>query len=687
MNIRAWQEAEKKEFGKVLSTNPEKTWVSVDACVGSGKTFIPFYQIKDFINQHKNEKTFHFFVTPRIKLNRQQLDEFKAFCKREKLDVGFKRWDCKAEGTEAIHDKDILFSDNAHKHYLVFIVDKSLWGTEEIIGKNNEKTKVSRLPKVMAALKDAERRKFIGGVIAFDECHNYQSHAWNTESFLKDTSNDLKKIAKHFSVITLMSGTPADYQNELLDTFGMKPNELFAESSKKETMSFVHAKCPLYTAVKEKYVVEPVLYRVFAQHDQVPAVLKRIYENEKQLCDKENENIKQFTEKRFTPRIVANMCSIDECQTASKLLDEWFEGHIIVIHSEKKKEEGDDIVVLESSVDGLQGKELAQFLEKNKCEDAVELLEKIDENELWENEPVILFQVDMISEGVNLKSFTAALVQTKESRKQMQQIGRPIRNLILEKNEECVPTIDKIHNGHASIYVIEESQDEVINLLCNLTVYGLTDECFKWYPRPLVAVQSSTLLTEDEEGIAHATDEFDWAEEDQTPELARILFNWNEDRKAREVINFNIDKIESNTWEAIQSLLTISKKKEVEEKDTSDKKTTKKSSKKDFREEFENIKNMDNSVEKHKALEEWFRDNISVLLDMRRDIMKDLSREGELDKDFYNEYRDDYLNMHFDGEGNLVEFWTNLTQNIPAIKEVVFMKDCEKEFKPRIAIR
>ncbi len=73
ITLRPWQKNAVNTIATALQT--PNSLVAVNACVGSGKTFVPFEAIVNFIKSHKKEKTFHTFVCPRIRLCKQQAKE------------------------------------------------------------------------------------------------------------------------------------------------------------------------------------------------------------------------------------------------------------------------------------------------------------------------------------------------------------------------------------------------------------------------------------------------------------------------------------------------------------------------------------------------------------------------------------------------------------------------------------
>ena len=68
---REWQRRAFEAVSRCNASNV-KNAIPVNACVGSGKTAVASYALGDFIVKNKDKKTFQMFVTPRIKLCKQQ---------------------------------------------------------------------------------------------------------------------------------------------------------------------------------------------------------------------------------------------------------------------------------------------------------------------------------------------------------------------------------------------------------------------------------------------------------------------------------------------------------------------------------------------------------------------------------------------------------------------------------------
>lgn len=85
----------------------------------------------------------------------------------------------------------------------------------------------------------------------------------------------------------------------------------------------------------------------------------------------------------------------------------------------------------------------------------------------------IVLQVDMISEGINVKSFNSVIVTTSVIRKAMQQFGRVFRNYDIDGFSKRI-------NGHASVYVVQKEVKDFMKFFNELkTNYSVDFDCFK----------------------------------------------------------------------------------------------------------------------------------------------------------------------------------------------------------------
>jgi len=107
------------------------------------------------------------------------------------------------------------------------------------------------------------------------------------------------------------------------------------------------------------------------------------------------------------------------------------------------------------------------------------MLSGIDDNEWYDrttktkkmvfddvSKPIGIFQVDMLSEGINIKSLNYCITETNAGVRGMQQIGRVVRT----------------HNGKnfSVVFVFVENEVDVYKLFNNLGEFGLTSDCFEW---------------------------------------------------------------------------------------------------------------------------------------------------------------------------------------------------------------
>lgn len=246
-----------------------------------------------------------------------------------------------------------------------------------------------------------------------------------------------RPLVDWFKMVMPASGTPANYQKALAREYGN------------------NIECNFYEAVQNKYIVRPTLNLCRGFKENLPSVIKAIYEHEVQL---RKEELARDSRADFDIRILVNMMSIEDIHTITRHIN--IPGtHTLVIHSDKAV----DGEMLLPEIDG-------QVCSK---EDVFTKLEEIDAGIAFTGEPVFIFQVDMLSEGINIKSVSACVVQSSASVKIMQQCGRPVRNQI-------VNGLSKIDYGHASIYCLLDNELDVVDLLEKLTEFSLNDEVFKW---------------------------------------------------------------------------------------------------------------------------------------------------------------------------------------------------------------
>lgn len=173
ITLRPWQEKAVETIAQALCV--PHSLVAVNACVGSGKTFVPFEAIVNFINNHKDDKTFHTFVCPRIKLCKQQAKEAEKLFKDRGLNVAVKIWNSDSDDVGQRYVNRNEFWDSTDKHILCVICDESLWGISVLKNTDGSKKEKSRYERFVQMLKNNETYKRINGIIAYDESHNYKT--------------------------------------------------------------------------------------------------------------------------------------------------------------------------------------------------------------------------------------------------------------------------------------------------------------------------------------------------------------------------------------------------------------------------------------------------------------------------------------------------------------------------------
>ena len=276
-------------------------------------------------------------------------------------------------------------------------------------------------------------------------------------------------LADFFQTSIFMTGTPSEFQKVITE----------------ETF---HCDCPIYEAVKNGYVTRPTLNLIKCYEHQYNSAVLAVYKNELEIY--KNSKVK------WPIHIIANCSSIDEVDSLYtncwKNFAKKEKIHLISIHSKKRAEnkktldETDIVPRLDNETDlnkiiTKYKKEIKKWIFKDKDNkeptSMMDILELIDAGIILNGEPVVLFQVDMISEGINLCSFNAGIIKSKADVKSTQQIGRIIRDYtIIDKKGEHHKKID----GHANIYSIIENENDICNLLERLEQFELTADSFDW---------------------------------------------------------------------------------------------------------------------------------------------------------------------------------------------------------------
>ena len=275
-----------------------------------------------------------------------------------------------------------------------------------------------------------------------------------------------KNIAHLFKNVITMSGTPDWVQREM--TSKNKKNE---------------CKCSPKLAMKNGWICKPVLNLVNCSDADWPAAVKAVFCRE--LKTYENNG------KLFKPTILVNCKSIDDVANLREV--PWFKDnagklfHLISIHS--KKTVHDNAGLVKDLCAEIDGKSV-------EAEEAYNVIASIDKQN--DALPTIVFQVQMIGEGINVKSFNAVVTASNCDKTAMQQIGRVLRNFyvkktVVEKHEEKLDgffnkllkrtrvvetqiekTFSKVKDGTANVYVINDNLQTLTNLIVGLSNYDLT---------------------------------------------------------------------------------------------------------------------------------------------------------------------------------------------------------------------
>lgn len=446
MKLRKWQIDAKQITSRIIDSSDEK-YAIVNACVGSGKTFVAADALGYAIDKYKSGKTVQLFVTPRIKLCHQQSDEIKNVLKtvyelEENRDYSLVNVDCTSK--TVYNRKDGYLKGN---HIIFVICDESLFG--------KDKKENLEFPRYRDWLKNFnkwtnEGYRFCWAI--FDEAHNYEE----SQNYIV---NDEGKSIDNFFKVMLLSGTPSAFQKDLTRNY---PTAVCS--------------CPPKVAINNKWIVKPTLNIVQGSESCWARAIFAILHREINICKNEV----------FIPRIMLNCKGIDEIkqlldlpEITSRLGKEF---HLITLHSNKIYTNENKIETAKPTIDG-------QIVT---AEEAYDTLEKIDDNTAFEdNLPILVAQVQMLGEGINVNSFNACLTASNSEKTAMQQIGRIIRNY-------RIGDVSKVNSGHSNIYVIFNNSETLSTLLNNLEEYDLTHECYSWGDRLDISNSSGKSIDEDE---------------------------------------------------------------------------------------------------------------------------------------------------------------------------------------------
>lgn len=463
--------------------------VPVNACVGSGKTVVACYALGKFIVDNKDNKTVQLFVTPRIRLCDQQNKEIETFLESEfNLKNGVNYAIVGVDCTKHQYNKknDSLVS----KHTIFVICDKSLWG------KTKGVNPVARWQSWLRKFKKWQNAKFKFGWAALDEAHNYA----NNEKLMFNNKDDKEPCLANWFRLMPMSGTPAAFQKEWTEKWAMNV-----------------CKCSPKEAMKNEWICTPNLNLVLGDKERGWArAIAAVFNREVFICKNEV----------FKPRLMVNCPGRDVINELVRL--EWMQAHV-----------GKDFhfITLLSIKDYVDDDGVLAFIEPTidckvvDADEAYKAIEAIDSNSYFKDDlPIIVAQVAMLGEGINVSSFNAILTASNADTTAMQQIGRCIRNYRLNGKE-------KVHHGHANVYVLTDNELSIKNLLLNLKEYELTHECFRWGDK--IDIMSGSGPEDRDDTVVPLTT-FKWDPIDPDHDLAIIEMMSSVDKKWGKNVSRNL---------------------------------------------------------------------------------------------------------------------------------------------------
>ena len=343
-----------------------------------------------------------------------------------------------------------------------------------------------------------------------------------------------QNISNFFKNVIMLSGTP-DYVQRALSE---RNPENTCECSPKEAMD-------------NGWICKPILNLISCSKNAWPSAVRSVLRREIEIYNSGS--------KIFKPTILINCGSIDDIVNLRN--EDWFKSntgktfHFISIHSDKRTYNKDgSIDDITAEIDGVACK----------SSEAYAKIEKIDNGIFDDNLPILVAQVEMIGEGINVKSFNAVITASNSDKTAMQQIGRAIRdykitkdiverrevhhkvlkqksgilNRLLKRTEEVDEveiieethphTFSKVKDGKANVYVIIDNLEQIQELVVNLAgKHDLTDCCFSWGDRIDVQAGSSNEILEEAE--ACKLQKSHWMKiDDVDPQIIEIINNSKE---------------------------------------------------------------------------------------------------------------------------------------------------------------
>lgn len=321
-------------------------------------------------------------------------------------------------------------------------------------------------------------------------------------------------FADLFKNVMLLSGTP-DYKQRNLTNVWYQ-NE---------------CACSPKMAMDNGWICKPTLNLVNCDDESWPSAVKAVFLQQMKKYESGN--------KIFKPVMLVNCKSIDDVVKLRST--QWFVENIgkkfnfISIHSDKTFTDDD----------GHEAKATAEInCKQSSADEAFKAINEIDHDP--DGLPVIVAQVQMIGEGINVKSFNSVITASNSDKTAMQQIGRVLRNMVVAKTfvetvvkpkegffnklfkrtetveKKTEHTFSKVNDGYADVYVIKDNLDNIADLIVNLSNYDLTDDCFDWGKR--VDISSGSSLEVMQESEMCEMEKNRWADiNEDDPDIIEIL--------------------------------------------------------------------------------------------------------------------------------------------------------------------
>lgn len=449
--------------------------------VGSGKTNVAFELFAEYIESHKNEKTFQTFVCPRLKLCKQQAKDLADYIRKAGIkDVVIYMYNSYGKDVVYKYESGIYrikrFDKNVkefptNQHVIFIACSASLWNDLEDVKRFEYR------------LKENEKSSRLNGFIVYDEAHNYGADENTTSKTVYTYGNDKENpggFAQYFETSIFMSGTPSNYMKDIATRYSFS----------------------CHCAVQEKKIFKPTLYLIvdpnlytkgnFSTDEDLENVSeKRFASAIVKMVEKEKENNKDSygvrslicippkgTETSGRNTIVNTVESLKKKNY--NIITLLSEGPAIdkkggevnldccykladsteIRHGEKDGVNEAFIMTMLENIDGIENVQIDD-LENDEIE-AVSVLKRMYENK----QPIVVFQIDKISEGVNICSFNSVLITSKRASKQLQQSARAFRKYPNKKS--------------ANVYCLADSVVGLRELVSNLFEKGFEPGDVNW---------------------------------------------------------------------------------------------------------------------------------------------------------------------------------------------------------------